>query len=323
MKLYSKEELKALAKESSILDVIYRMGFTIVQTGSTYTIKEMDSLRVFPKTNSYFRFSQNRGGDTLDFLTKECDMVAKEAISFLAHDSFTGQFTKQEFGRQIETKPKKFVLPQKADNNIKVFQYLTEVRCINPDLVEMLEYEKLLFQDVRGNAVFVGYDGDKPAYAALRGTDLNRPFKGEVTGSKKAVGYSYHMADATSIIVCEAPIDMLSAMTMTIENEKFGSFSYLSLGGIAMGALERVLDEMPGKYSHVFSCLDTDKAGVAGYEKLRLLTHEKNLKLTNMSVLYKTQKDVNGYLQYKVKEQGLMKETTKSLEDEREIGVSL
>lgn len=323
MKSYSKEELKALAKESSILDVIYRMGFTIVQTGSTYTTKEMDSLRVFPKTNSYFRFSQNRGGDTLDFLTKECEMASKDAIAFLAHESLSGTVMKQAANRKMEIEPKEFILPQKANNSIKVFQYLTEVRCINPDLVEMLEYEKFLYQDIRGNAVFVGYDGDKPAYAALRGTDPNRTFKGEVTGSRKAIGYSYHMTDAKSIVVCEAPIDMLSVMTMTIENEQFGKFSYLSLGGLSMGALERVLDEYPGKYSHVFSCLDADKKGVAGYEKLRLLTHEKNLKLTNMSVLYKTQKDVNGYLQYKVKEQGLIKETTKSLEDEREIGVSL
>ncbi len=78
------------------------------------------------------------------------------------------------------------------------------------------------------NAVFVGYDGDMPAYAFKR--NIFKDFKLEHTGSNKAFSFNYQNKESNVLHVFEAAIDLLSYMTLlkaanhfidSVENGKF------------------------------------------------------------------------------------------------------
>ena len=53
----------------------------------------------------------------------------------------------------------------------RVFAYLTKIACFYKEVVQFFVDEQMLYQDVYGNCVFVGYDDSKaPVYGFLRGT---------------------------------------------------------------------------------------------------------------------------------------------------------
>lgn len=74
------------------------------------------------------------------------------------------------------------------------------------------------------NAVFVGYDGDMPAYAFKR--NVFKDFKLEHTGSNKAFSFNYQNKESNVLHVFEAAIDLLSYMTL-LKMEDVYAFSFL------------------------------------------------------------------------------------------------
>jgi DNA primase len=55
-------------KQVNILDLAKHVGFTVVERGNKYTTEEHDSLVLYPDSNSWFRFSDDKGGDPISFL---------------------------------------------------------------------------------------------------------------------------------------------------------------------------------------------------------------------------------------------------------------
>ncbi|MCM1524780.1 MAG: DUF3991 and toprim domain-containing protein, partial [Ruminococcus sp.] len=69
-----------------------------------------------------------------------------------------------------EREKKKFTMPQKDKDNRKVFAYLTKQRRISPQVVNELIDTGLLYQDVKGNAVFLDIKDGVPCGAEFHGT---------------------------------------------------------------------------------------------------------------------------------------------------------
>ena len=63
-------------------------------------------------------------------------------------------------GRQ-EMKSLQEALPSRARNMHRAYAYLTQTRYIDQDIVQDFVNRKMLYQDVRGNCVFVAYDEKK------------------------------------------------------------------------------------------------------------------------------------------------------------------
>ncbi|GHV18078.1 hypothetical protein FACS189425_05850 [Clostridia bacterium] len=154
----------------------------------------------------------------------------------------------------------------KAANYRRLFAYLCNNRGCDAALVQTFVDEKLLYQDERGNCVFVGKDKDGDAqYAMLRGTASS--FRGEVAGSDKSVGFRFCRGERERLFVFESPIDMLSWLTLAkLEGRKpLGHF--LSLGGLNRPTLDRYLAEHPNILEIVL-CVDNDAAGDTFAERL-------------------------------------------------------
>lgn len=116
---------------------------------------------------------------------------------------------------------------------------------------------KLIYQDVYGNIVFVCYDKFGQVRAAhRRGTNTSHRYRGFVAGGDFACGFSYVCETADTLYVFEAPIDLMSYISLH-RHQPWHKSSYLSLGGLADDALRRFLSEYPDIRKIVF-CLDND-----------------------------------------------------------------
>ena len=92
MGMFTKNELER-AKTVDIKAVASSMGYTVKRIGSLYTIKEMDSIRIYPD-NHWYRWSGKStngitGGSQIDFMMEFGGMDIGEAVSYLL--DFSGQ----------------------------------------------------------------------------------------------------------------------------------------------------------------------------------------------------------------------------------------
>ncbi len=109
----------------------------------------------------------------------------------------------------------------------------------------------------------------KARYACLRG--IYGTFKNDVDGSDKRYSFSLPSADKDSpyVAVTESPVDALSvASLLKMQGEDWTKNHYLSLGGTAPRALLRFLHDHPA-VNCISLCLDNDRAGLSGMEKIR------------------------------------------------------
>ena len=90
-------------------------------------------------------------------------------------------------------------------------------------------------------------------------------------GSDKRYSFSLPSADKDSpyVAVTESPIDALSvASLLKMQGEDWTKNHYLSLGGTAPRALLGFLHDHPA-VNCISLCLDNDRAGLSGMEKIR------------------------------------------------------
>lgn len=279
---------RSIKDNISITEYAELLGYHVRQVSAArWTLEEHDSVNINldPKHPGRQRFiwnSQGLSGSVIDFAIAMRGCSQDEAISELRRvlggrsgESWHTQRQKRLAEYQPRADPAQLELPARAQGRpARVFAYLNKSRGIGVKLISRLVQEKILYQDKRGNAVFVGRDYDgQPRYCCYRGTLSEVSYRGEARGSQKAVGFSLGLVGAdpppTRLMVFEAPIDALSAATML---ERFGrkseDYAYLSLGGTAPNALEYHLQHQP-QLKTIYLCQDNDDAGRHSREKCR------------------------------------------------------
>lgn len=83
---FTDEELR-IAKSVDLCAVASTLGYTVRKIGKYHTLKEMDSIRIYNRTNWYRWSRQNEkgsnGGSQIDFLRIFAGMDVKEAVFWL------------------------------------------------------------------------------------------------------------------------------------------------------------------------------------------------------------------------------------------------
>lgn len=188
---FTEEEMR-LVRETDLPELLSHLGYQVRRIGRYHTTAEMDSLRIKDR-RTWFRYSENTGGDAIDFLRRFCGKSFPEAVEYLL--AFHGRARVPPTGPNIQEdeSPKPFALPPRNTDDRRVFAYLRK-RGIAPRVIRPFLESGLLYEDaVHHNCVFVGRDGSGRArYAGLRGTyDRDgKGFRGDVSGSEKDVGFS-------------------------------------------------------------------------------------------------------------------------------------
>jgi len=240
-------------------------GFTFAHRGGEYRCQQHKSLAVKDDCLSWYWHSKGVGGyGVLDYLTKVENMPFRQAVEVVTGISPTPAPLRQE--RQQAEPPKTLVLPEKAGVTLWLYGYLIMKRHIDIEVINTLIQRKMLYEDVRGNVVFVGYDErNKPRFASLRGTRGDCSFRGDCSGSDKRYGFCMTaIAPSERLYIFESAIDAMSHASLDIaatgDKTAWQNHHRLSLSGTTDTAIPFFLNRHTDVKELVF-CLDNDTAG--------------------------------------------------------------
>ena len=271
---FTEDEL-ALAKSVDLCQVAASLGYTVKRIGRYHTLKEMDSIRIYDRTN-WYRWSRQtekgrNGGSQIDFLRVFEGMSVKDAVfwllDFAGYRSINIQNDTRPVNRErvvahdtAEPERRPFVLPQRSPDNERLIRYLTNVRCISKKTVQLFLDEGLIYESAKHhNVVFLGKDADgNVKFASMRGTyeKDGKAFKCDVAGNDKRYGFHLEKDNGRTVSVFEAAIDLMSYMDIF----PYADEHLLALGMVADGPLEQYLLDHP-KIRGIRFCLDNDEPG--------------------------------------------------------------
>lgn len=164
--------------------------------------------------------------------------------------------------------PKPFALPPPYQNMRRVYAYLMKQRQIDGAIITHFARKGLLYEDAQyHNCVFVGTDErGVPRHAHKRSTNSRgKSFKVNVEGSRPQ--YSFHHVGRDNLLyVFEAPIDMLSFLTLYPED--WQARSYVALCGTGGQAMHWMLEQNQ-HLRDVVLCLDNDGPGQSAAKRLQ------------------------------------------------------
>ena len=184
-------------------------------------------------------------------------------------------------GGQIITSPpiervhKSFELSPRNDRMSRVFSYLLLTRGVDKDVLFEFIRNRMIYESADfHNAVFVGYDSSgKPRHAHKRGTVTSNPYKGNVAGSQLEFSFHWH-GTSNKIFLFEAPIDMLSYISMRKENWK--SHSYAASCSVSDRVLFQCLKDNPN-IKNVCLCFDNDEVGQKANKRIAEKLNSMNI----------------------------------------------
>ena len=206
---------------------------------------EHDSIVIYEDDNTYHRYSNGNGGDAVAFMMEfsgidESDLnkhdQVNECIRILEQRLKINPELSVQQVRYKREKPK-FVMPEKAETDSKVRDYLCRTRGIEEKIVDRWIDEGLLFQEAGryGNCVFVSRDENgNPVYGVKRSADPVRKFVVDVEGSDYSQGFfikgklDYYTkvsdnfaSEHSSLFVTEAVIDLMSLQSLYLRRRDY------------------------------------------------------------------------------------------------------
>lgn len=279
-KRFSDEQLQR-ASGIDIVAMLQGQGEKLKKQGRVYRWMRYDSTVI--DRNRWYRHSREIGGGPIQFMQHFYGMDFVEAVKYLLDGEEGAELV--QASRTPEPKLP-FVPPQLSKNMHRTFAYLIKTRKIDADIVQhFVNEKKILETEEYHNTAFCGYDEKgEMKQMHLRSTLPGNRFFMDIDGSNKQY-YFRHIGTNSDVYVFEAPIDMLSYITMNKEN--WQESSYVCLGGVAIDALKNVLSTNE-QISKVYMCVDRDDAGdktvkrigdelnEMGYEWERILPENKD-----------------------------------------------
>lgn len=300
------KELVKKAKEIDLLTYFMNKNPSeLVKKGiGTYSLKAHDSVII--SNNLWHRFSTNQAGKTaVDYLIKVEKMTFLEAVNDVLNMNIKTYIVSKN-GTKNEVK--QIVIPEKADTNKDVIDYLKN-RGIDEDIIIECINKKLIYQENKTkNVVFVGYDNNgNIKYAGCRSTNDKRIMR-DAKGSSKE--YSFRLLSNiknSTIHIFESAIDLLSYATMLkIKGYDYKNHNLIGLAGvyqpssnIEQSKVPKSLQNYLNKYPNVEDIvlhLDNDRAGREATKALIFALKKYNV----YDIPAPYGKDINDYLCFKL-----------------------
>ena len=254
---FTEDEIRK-ANSVDILSLARGYGYEPEKAGrKAVHMKHSGGLYIFPENNRFFQWTgpdDGVKGGAIDFVMREENLSFPEAVGKLIGKEFSPSVKRVVPYEKKEREP--LVLPEKADNMKRAYWYLVSVRGISPKIVSHFMNRKMIYQEKKyGNCVFVGYDAEGTArYCSMRAARDNSSFKMDATGSDKSYPF-FHEGKTDLLIVTEAPIDLMSYLTL-----HRNTLNALALCGLYDGALQAYLTDHP-QIKRIELCLDADGPG--------------------------------------------------------------
>lgn len=261
------EEQVLQANQVNLIEYAKAHGYPVREYHKGYyKIEGFGGLLLSPEKNSWYweaesSASGKAGGGPIQFVMKLEHKSWVEAVNILLKESVTcPTFHPPEMPNKLQQKSI-FRLPARNDTYKHVFAYLVNARQIDQQLVQQMVKNKKLYEDKHNNCVFVGYDEMGIArFASMRGTNTHFPFKGNPDGADKRYPVCWE-GTSDRLYAFEAPIDMLSFITLLKESGNEVKDHYISLAGVSLIGLSAYLNRYPN-ISYIGIGSDYDNEGI-------------------------------------------------------------
>ncbi len=272
------EEQKIIANSVDLADFLRLRGEKLERAGREYKLiysdgsGSHDSITI--RGSTWFDHKNQVGGGAIKFMQYHYGMDFPTAVQELLGQRVTPLPHSAKKTNIMEEKTKNFKLPEANENMHRVFAYLIKQRFIAPEIISFFAKHHTLYEDKEHhNAVFVGVDENGvPRQAHKRGTaTFGKSFRQTVEGSDTKYSFS-HFGKSDKLFVFEAPIDMLSYLTLNPEN--WQNHSYIAMNGVYENAVLTAL-KGHGNLSEIVICTDNDVGGIDAEDRLRDILKEK------------------------------------------------
>ena len=265
------KEQREQARRTDLANFLISHGEKVKKSGSEYEWLD-GSQKVTIRGHLWYHQYEQKGGDAVDFVRRFYNKDYAEAVEMLLNNCGGQIITSPPTGK--ERKP--FELPPRNDRMSRVFSYLLLTRGIDKDVLFEFVKNKMIYESADYyNAVFVGYDlNGIPRHAHKRGTVTSNPYKGNVAGSQPEFSFHWH-GTSDKIFLFEAPIDMLSFISMHKENWK--NHSYAASCSVSDRVLFQCLNDNTN-IKNVFLCFDNDEAGQTANKRIADKLNSMNIK---------------------------------------------
>lgn len=258
------EEQKQRAAAVNLEEFLRCRGEKLLSSGREKRLASDHSVTV--RGNEWYDHAEERGGHAISFVQRFYGLSYPDAVTMLLGGELGTAYPSA--GERTEEPAKPFALPPANKDMRRVFAYLIKHRGIARDVVAHFAKAGLLYEDAEyHNAVFVGTDAEGvPRHAHKRSANsYGKAFRLNVEGSDPR--YSFHyVGTGRSLYVFEAPIDMLSFITLYPEN--WQRHSYVACCGTSIQPVLQMLEQVP-QLDTILLCLDNDEAGHQASRRMR------------------------------------------------------
>ena len=293
------DEQKILANSIDLEEFLRMRGEKLERVGREHKLIYYDSSgrhdSITLRGSTWFDHKNQVGGGAIKFMQEFYDMDFQTAVQELLGRTVTPLSHSPPKAIAKEEK-KEFKLPEANANMHRVYAYLIKQRFIAPDIISYFAKQHTLYEDKEHhNAVFVGVDENGvPRQASKRSTStFGNAFRITCEGSDTKYSFS-HFGKSSRLYVFEAPIDMMSFLTLY--PKEWQKHSYIAMNGVYENAVLTALKNH-SNLSEVILCVDNDEGGIEAVDRLRDILNENGY--SNVKRLAPPYKDWNEVLKAK------------------------
>lgn len=293
------DEQKVLANSVDLAEYLRVRGEKLERAGIEHKLIYYDSSgkhdSITIRGSTWFDHKNQVGGGAIKFMQEFYDMDFQTAVQELLGQRVTPLSHSPPKAIAKEEK-KEFRLPETNTNMHRVYAYLIKQRFISPDIISHFAKQHTLYEDKEHhNAVFVGIDENGvPRQASKRSTNsYGNSFRITCQGSDTRYSFA-HFGESKRLYVFEAPIDMMSFLTLY--PKEWQKHSYIDMNGVYENAVLTALKNH-SNLSEVILCIDNDEGGIEAVDRLKDILSENGY--TDVKRLAPKFKDWNEVLKAK------------------------
>ena len=213
------DEQKVLANSVNLEEFLRMRGEKLERVGREHKLIYYDSSgkhdSITLRGSTWFDHKNQTGGGAIKFMQEFYGMDFQTAVQELLGQTVT--LLSHSPPKAIAKEEKKeFRLPQANTNMHRVYAYLIKQRFISADIITHFAKQHTLYEDKNHhNAVFVGLnEKGMPKQAHKRSTNsVGSTFRITCSGSDTRYSFA-HFGEDERLYIFEAPIDMLSFLTL-------------------------------------------------------------------------------------------------------------
>ena len=294
------DEQKQLANSVDLAEYLRVRGEKLERAGIEHKLIYYDSSgkhdSITIRGSKWFDHKNQTGGGAIKFMQEFYGMDFQTAVQELLGRSIPPLSNSPPKSDKQEQKTREFKLPEPNSDMHRVYAYLIKQRFISAEIITHFAKQHTLYEDKNHhNAVFVGLnENGEPKQAHKRSSNsVGSTFRITCSGSDTRYSFA-HFGEDERLYVFEAPIDMLSFLTLYPKD--WQKHSYIAMNGVYENAVLTALKNY-SNLSVIMLCVDNDEGGIEAVDRLKDILTENGY--TDVKRLAPKFKDWNEVLKAK------------------------